>query len=311
MTQQWQTQECWRETGAVSAARKLMPRTHARQQQARQQPTLGDSGREALRHAIETNVIPRLLAAKDRLRSNADQREPGRPIPSADDLAAFVTLLLTREPPAAVGFVEAMRSAGISPESIYLDLIAPAARQLGVMWDEDACGFTDVTIGLQSLHAILRRFAPAFAGPHCGTHDVTGDGEPAQRGPRALLVQAPGEQHGLGLSMLVQFFRRDGWNVWSEPIAASADLVDRVRRRSVALVGISIACSARLDALASDIQAIRRHSQNQAVAIMVGGPIFIEHPQLAAMVGADATAKDGRDAVRQAARLISPSAKNR
>jgi methanogenic corrinoid protein MtbC1 len=37
---------------------------------------------------------------------------------------------------------------------------------------------------------------------------------------------------------------------------------------------------------------------------MVGGPVFLAHPELVAMVGADATAADGRQAVQQAQRLL-------
>jgi methanogenic corrinoid protein MtbC1 len=274
-------------------------------------PPLGsESQRDALRHAIETTVIPRLLMAQARLRQ--EHAPPASlPPPPAEAIAELVELLLARAAPAA-GFVEAMRAVGTSPESIYLDLLAPAARRLGVMWEEDECCFTEVTIGLQRLHTILHLLAPDFMGPALKGPafkgpDLNGYVEPR----RALMVQAPGEQHGLGLSMVVQFFRRDGWAVWNEPVATSADLVDRVRHAAVSLIGISVSCNERLDALASDIQAIRKHSKNRGVAIMVGGPIFIEHPQLAAMVGADATAKDGRDAVCKAAKLVSASAARR
>jgi methanogenic corrinoid protein MtbC1 len=37
---------------------------------------------------------------------------------------------------------------------------------------------------------------------------------------------------------------------------------------------------------------------------MVGGPLFIEHPELVAGVGADATAADGLQAVAQAQSLL-------
>ena len=37
---------------------------------------------------------------------------------------------------------------------------------------------------------------------------------------------------------------------------------------------------------------------------MVGGPVFVAHPELAAYVGADGTATDGRQAVLQAESLL-------
>ena len=45
-------------------------------------------------------------------------------------------------------------------------------------------------------------------------------------------------------------------------------------------------------------------SLNRAVGVMVGGIPFSAHPERVALVGADTTAIDGRDAVMQAERLI-------
>jgi methanogenic corrinoid protein MtbC1 len=40
------------------------------------------------------------------------------------------------------------------------------------------------------------------------------------------------------------------------------------------------------------------------VAVMVGGPVMVANPEAAGLVGADATAADGRYAVLQAERLF-------
>ena len=37
---------------------------------------------------------------------------------------------------------------------------------------------------------------------------------------------------------------------------------------------------------------------------MVGGPVFIDHPELATAIGADATAVDGRHAAQQAENVL-------
>jgi len=260
-----------------------------------------DRRRDLLKRTVEAEVIPRLLMARRPLTVLTASRAPELHAPSEGQIADLVDLLLGSDQPASAGFVEAMRDVGTSAESLYLDLLTPAARRLGVMWEEDLCDFTDVTVGLIRLQNIMRMLAPAFVG----------EVDLRRTGPRALLVQTPGEQHGLGLAMVVQFFTRAGWNVWSEPVATGADLVDMVRHEFVSIVGISVSCSERLDAIAHDIRAIRRCSCNPAVGIMVGGPIFIAHPQLAAMIGADATASDGRAAVQQAQSLVSLLARER
>ena len=71
-----------------------------------------------------------------------------------DDVADFARLILTRSEAQALDCIESMRIKGAPIESIYLDLLAPAARYLGEMWEEDLCDFTDVTIGLGRLQVL-------------------------------------------------------------------------------------------------------------------------------------------------------------
>jgi methanogenic corrinoid protein MtbC1 len=297
MRQQFTTSEGFSEAEAARATRQNM----AAPRRTPQLREPNDQRHDLVKRAVEADVIPRLLMSRRPLKTLTPERASELCPPSAEQVSDLVNLLLTSEQPASATFVEAMREVGTSPESLYLDLLTPAARRLGVMWEEDECDFTDVTVGLIHLQSILRMLAPAFIG----------EVDLRRTGPRALLVQTPGEQHGLGLSMVVQFFTRAGWNVWSEPVATSAELIDMVRQEFVAIVGISVSCSQRLDAIAHDIRAIRRESRNPCVGIMVGGPIFIEHPQLAAMIGADATASNGRQAVQQAQNLVSLPARER
>jgi methanogenic corrinoid protein MtbC1 len=77
-----------------------------------------------------------------------------------------------------------------------------------------------------------------------------------------------------------------------------------VRHNWYGLIGFSMACETELDELAACIRGVRRASRNPNIGVMVGGPIFLEHPEFVALVGADATARDGRQAVLQAQGLL-------
>ncbi len=258
-----------------------------------------------LARAVEDEVIPRLLKACETFHSQpaqpAEQLQPAQsadqlqPAPMTEDVAALTEVLLTGTQPQATAFVEHMQGSGVSGESLFLHLLTPAARKLGAMWADDDCDFTDVTIGMLRLANVMRVVAHAFEA----------EAAPVLRGPRALLVQAPGEQHGFGIAMVACFFRRAGWNVLCEPMADSVSLIALVQREWFSLVGLSLACSDKLENLAADIRAIRAASRNPAIGIMVGGFVFTERPQLADMVGADCTATDARRAVQQANALVS------
>jgi methanogenic corrinoid protein MtbC1 len=77
-----------------------------------------------------------------------------------------------------------------------------------------------------------------------------------------------------------------------------------VRKEWADVVGLSIGSERRLDWLRGCVADVRAASRNPAVVVMVGGPIFVLHPEWVAGVGADATARDARDAPRIASRLM-------
>jgi hypothetical protein len=60
----------------------------------------------------------------------------------------------------------------------------------------------------------------------------------------------------------------------------------------------------RLDGVAALVRWVRRESLNRGIGALVGGRIFAEKPELARLVGADATATDGRQAALQAETLL-------
>jgi methanogenic corrinoid protein MtbC1 len=190
--------------------------------------------------------------------------------------------------------VDARRRAGVSVESLYLDLFAPAARRLGEMWCDDSCDFSTVTVALGRLQRLLRELSPAF-----GT-----EVEHPANGRRAFFAQPVDEQHSFGLSMVAEFFRREGWDVFGVVGGAVEDPAVRVRREWADVVGLSVGSERRLDWLRRCIVEIRSASRNPDVVVMVGGPIFTLHPDWAGSVGADATARDAKDAPRVASRLL-------
>jgi methanogenic corrinoid protein MtbC1 len=242
-----------------------------------------------LAHAVELDIVPRLVLARRGMPDEAARL--GGITPSVE---AFAGLILGKDVRLAVDYADRACAAGMNLEALYLDLLAPAARHLGTLWDEDLVDFTQVTIGLGRLHRVLRDVTPSF---HSGAAQPRAD-------RRALLVPAPGEQHTFGLTMVTEFFRRAAWVVWSGAPATPADLVGLVRDNWFSVVGFSLGSEARLDGLRAGILRVRRASQNPCVGIMVGGPLFIEHPELVAGVGADATAADGLQAVAQAQSLL-------
>jgi methanogenic corrinoid protein MtbC1 len=244
---------------------------------------------------IEGEIIPRLMLAHtaksfDHGRASG---EAGSAI-SAAQVDALVRQIMSSETDTALAFVRELAASGASLESIYLDLLAPAAREMGRLWEDDRCSFTDVAVGLWRLQEIMHEIGMATVSP-------LRTPEPPHR---VLLRQTPGENHSFGLNMVSEFFRRAGWQVHDDSSEAGTDPVANVRGRWFDVVGLSLSSERHLDVLATTIRGIRKASRNRGVGVMVGGPLFIEHPDWVARVGADTTASDGRQAVLQAQSMI-------
>jgi methanogenic corrinoid protein MtbC1 len=261
-------------------------------------PGPGDLRQAHLAGMLEAEIIPRLMRAQ--VASPGVQRA-GVALDTPDSYAQrveeFSQVVLASDVSAAIAYVRGMRGEGFSLEALCLGLLAPTARRLGELWEDDLCDFSHVTMGLWRLQQVLREFSdevPAGSLAH-------------RRGLQALLLPAPGEQHTFGLSMVMQFFRRAGWDVWGGSQSSVGELRKLVRGSWFDVIGFSISSETRLERLAYWIRSARRASRNPSVAVLVGGKAFSEHPELMAEVGADLLVTDGHQAPFQAEQLLANS----
>ncbi|MGG5811060.1 cobalamin B12-binding domain-containing protein [Falsiroseomonas sp. CW058] len=246
-----------------------------------------------LARTLETEVIPRLVLARRGAAAHAEV--PGAECAvAAEDVALLAGLVTHNDLPGGMAHLGVLRARGIPIERLYLDLLAPVARRLGEMWEEDRCDFTTVTIGLCCLQQLVMEHSAAFR-PRAAPRDLD---------RRVLLTPLPGEQHSFGLLMVGEFFRRQGWDVHSATGAGARELAALVRRQWFAMVGLSVSSDSRLEGLASIIRELRRESRNRQLGVLVGGRVFSEQPELATLVGADATAQDGQQAVLKAETML-------
>jgi methanogenic corrinoid protein MtbC1 len=258
-------------------------------------PSKAEAAAEALRMArlvrtIEGEIVPRLVLAR-RVSGSLEtvKAHECRSLDSAD-IKEFVRLLLAHDAGVASAYVEAVRQRGATHEIICLQLLAPAARELGLLWEQDECDFMQVTVGLCRLHQVLRDLS----------NEIPAEEAESKAGRRVLLAPVPGEQHIFGITLVAQFLRRGGWEVWHEFPTAPAEIVEIVRQNWFTVIGLSVGHDACLDEVSKIISAIRQCSRNPAVGVLIGGPLLVTKPEIVPLVGADATAADGAEAVRKA-----------
>lgn len=245
-----------------------------------------------LEHVIEGEIVPRLILLH---RQNTQKSKTARK-PAAIDLSAhveeFAGLVVRHETEVVATYVRVLLQKGIDLESILLQLLAPAARRLGELWEADSIDFVDVTIGTSRLQQILHHFTFPFE---------KGGVEP---GRRVLLIPTPGEQHTFGLLMVSKFFRREGWQVYGGTPLHSEELYDLIAGQWFALIGFSLSCERYMSTICTAIETARRVSKNRSVQIVVGGRIFSENSDLTSRVGADLVVGDAQEALQLAETVL-------
>lgn len=254
-------------------------------QQLRGEPFPQTMSERTVDRTIETELVPRMLMAHQTGSAALRPLAGGERTLTPQDIPDFLQEVLGTDDAAAAAFVRQLLTDGVRVESIYLDLLSPAARELGLRWEDDECSFVDVTVAMGRLQRVLRELSQVFQAE---------GSEPSKEG-QVLLTCLPGEQHTLGLIMVAEFLIRDGFRVhvgapWSE-----ADLLTMVRTEWFDVIGFSAGCESRLSVLKREIHRIRATSRNPNVQVLVGGQVFSLDPELVERVGADGWARDARE----------------
>lgn len=278
--------------GEIAGAGSAEPITIARLLEQHDRPARASAAKPRLRllaRTVDLQIVPKLVLAH-RI-DGAVLSDPARaPVVDAEEIASFTELVLVNDVSGCRARVDERVTQGADLAHICLDLLTPAARRLGDLWEEDLCSFADVTAGLGTLQTVLHML-------HESCEPAAPFTDPTRR---ALLVSLPGEQHTFGLQVVAELFHHSGWDVTVEPACDDARLGQLVSSSHYAIVGLSTADEAHLNALALAIRTVHRASANHAIGVLVGGPVFSKRPELATLIGADVACADAQQAVLRA-----------
>jgi MerR family transcriptional regulator, light-induced transcriptional regulator len=247
----------------------------------------------SIANLVEKAVIPRVVEAHTdgtvaRVESNRWH----------DEAMAFAVLAIDADAKELLDRLDAMLRSGTEIEAILINILAPAARRLGIMWEQDDCDFVDVTMGLWRLQEVVRELSARVPVQASRPSD----------GYRAVFSAMPGEQHNFGTVIVEDIFRRAGWSTELLLDAQQGALLNAVASARYDLVGLTVSLDVHTERLPSLILAIRSVSRNPRLCILLGGRVLMDDPQLALRVGADGTAADAQSAVALADRLVTANA---
>jgi methanogenic corrinoid protein MtbC1 len=218
---------------------------------------------------------------------------PVLPVIGPGQAERIAELAVSLEAHRLLEIVESFLHRGVSAESLFIDLLAPAARHLGRGWEEDRLDFVDVTMGLWRLQEVLRDVASRA--PRFDTAMTRGT---------ALFAPMPGDQHSFGTAMVHECFALSGWDADMLGESSDGELLDLIADRAFDLLGLTLSQDDHIERVSALIRAVRSVSMNPRICILIGGRVCNANPALAAISGADGTAADAPGAVATADRLV-------
>lgn len=181
----------------------------------------------------------------------------------------------------AWALTEAALASGITPTEAHEQLLVPALRKVGDMWEAGEIGVADEHAASQVAMRVVARLAPRMA----------------RRGARrgtVVLGATQTEQHSLASSIAADLFRGAQFNVVDlgvnlppESLAASID-----GRDDVLAVALSVTMTGQEAEIARSVAAVRAVSE---ATLIIGGAGTDEAGARAA--GADAFARTAQDAI--------------
>lgn len=240
-----------------------------------------DRMRIRLASVIEAEILPRLMLAHKDFRQVPLPPTGRRPMP--EEVEHLCDLLLLQTETDVAPHILRFLDEGLTLESVLVELLTPAARHLGRLWEEDSCDFLAVTTALGRLQAVARDLCMRFE-----------DDAVEPSGRSILLLPCPGETHVFCLSIVAAVFREAGWDVTTACPGSSPDILGLVAADWFDVVGLTLSCDVFLPAMPAAIRSLRTRSCNPAIKVLVGGPYFARNPDRVRLVGADASAEDGR-----------------
>jgi methanogenic corrinoid protein MtbC1 len=252
--------------------------------------------KSSLIDVIELHIIPRLVSSHPTSVS-PNRQKLGLEFPAdPTKVAAFAQICIDEPAKTASQHIEQLVRQGYSIEDLFLRLIAPVARHLGGMWDQDEADFSEVGLGFIRLQQIAHELIYFSHSRPLSSNHVR----------RMMLGSAPGSQHLLGPSIVAELFRTDGWQVVVEIADSQSALIHTVGNEWFDLIGLSVGLSEQLPLIPDLVEKLKLASKNSEVQVILGGTAFVGSDIQCSEFGADAISLDAADAVVQGNLLVVP-----
>ncbi len=188
---------------------------------------------------------------------------------------------------------------GTGIEDIYLKVFQRAQHEIGRLWQMNRISVAQEHFCTAATQQIMAQLYP-----HIFTTEKTGR--------HFIATCIGGDLHEIGLRMVADLLEMAGWDTYYLGADVPVESVVRtLGERAVHVLGVSVTMAYHLAAAEALIRSVRASEAARNLKILVGGQPFNVMPDLWKQLGADAHARDAREAVRVANELVAGHSEER
>lgn len=191
----------------------------------------------------------------------------------------------------AVDLVSRTVRDGLSPRTLYMQVLLPAQREVGRLWHAGELSVAQehmvTAVTQRAMSVVISQAAPAPANGHT-----------------AVVAAVSGNVHDIGLRALADMYQLAGWRViYVGSDVPMLDLPALLSFYSADLLMLGATLGTHIPRVEQAIAAIRERCE-RPVRILVGGAAFDEAPDVWSRIGSDGYAADIDAALSLGARLV-------
>jgi len=210
----------------------------------------------------------------------------------------YVELLLNGRRKEAGELIMDLIEQQYSVEDIYLEIFQESQREIGRLWQHNKITVAEEHYCTAATQLIMGQLYPLIFDTPKNDRVFVG-------------TCVGGELHELGVRMVSDFFELSGWNTYylgaNTPIMS---IIETLVKERADVLGVSVTMTFHVDEAQDLIKKVRADKRCTRVKILVGGYPFLVDDTLWEKIGADAYAKNARDAVIIAEKLVSEETVN-
>lgn len=247
-----------------------------------------------LARAVRSEVVTRLKAE----RAELNTAMPPLALFDDDERADFLDAMLSDERDAFDIEVDRLALRDKQFTSVLRDMITPVLDDLGQMWRDDQADFLQVTLASCRVQTLV-----------C---DILGSTATRNRSSNLsgsiAFARPAGETHTLGLSVVTECFRIDGWNViGGVDLEVGDSLWATLGTEHLDVLGLSVGSLGQVEPVRDAIAKAKETSKNANLLIGLGGYCAVTDPDLLKSIGADFVSTDALQAIDVAASMLHPA----